>query len=119
MLVRILSEPMLRVAMLVRSWPWLVSGCLAFACGGDLKEPSGVGNACVPSDEYSSTFSGCALGDVTLDSGSGLCESRLCLVNHFQGRVSCPYGQTSDEAFLGQGAAGSRRARSQIESSRG
>jgi len=26
------------------------------------------------------------------------CETNLCLVNHFQGRTSCPYGQTQMDA---------------------
>jgi hypothetical protein len=58
----------------------------------------GVGDPCVPEDEYSPTFSGFALSEVSTESASFQCQSRLCLVNHFQGRVSCPYGQTRDEA---------------------
>jgi len=30
---------------------------------------------------------------VSVESKSFQCETRLCLVDHFQGRVSCPYGQ--------------------------
>ena len=33
-----------------------------------------------------------------MESRSFQCETRLCLVNHFQGRVSCPYGQPESEA---------------------
>ena len=54
---------------------------------------AGVGDPCVPEDEYSPTFAGFALGEVSTESRSFQCQSRLCLVNHFQGRVSCPYGQ--------------------------
>jgi hypothetical protein len=53
----------------------------------------GVGDPCVPEDEYSPTFSGFAISEVNTESRSFQCQSRLCLVNHFQGRVSCPYGQ--------------------------
>jgi hypothetical protein len=76
----------------IRSWPVLglpalllcvFSGCPA----------QGVGDPCVPEDEYSPTFSGFAVGEVSTESRSFQCQSRLCLVNHFQGRVSCPYGQ--------------------------
>jgi len=53
----------------------------------------GVGDPCVPEDEYSPNFSGFSLSEVSTESRSFQCQSRLCLVNHFQGRVSCPYGQ--------------------------
>lgn len=58
-------------------------------------DAEGVGDPCVPEDEYSDTFSGFALSEISTESRSFQCQSRLCLVNHFQGRVSCPYGQAS------------------------
>jgi hypothetical protein len=68
-------------------------------CGG-----SGVGDPCVPEDEYLTTFSGFAKGEVNVESRSFQCLTRVCLVNHFQGRVSCPFGQGEDlyddEAYL-------------------
>jgi hypothetical protein len=60
-------------------------------CGG-----SGVGDPCVPEDEYLTTFSGFAVGEVNVESRSFQCLTRVCLVNHFQGRVSCPFGQDED-----------------------
>ena len=45
-------------------------------------------------------FSGFALGEVNVETNSLQCESRVCLVNHFQGRVSCPYGQTQEDLEL-------------------
>ena len=80
----------------IRSWPVLglpalllcvFSGCPA----------QGVGDPCVPEDEYSPTFSGFAVGEVSTESRSFQCQSRLCLVNHFQGRVSCAYGQRAGD----------------------
>lgn len=62
-------------------------------CGG-----SGVGDPCVPEEEYLTTFSGFAVGEVNVESRSFQCQTRVCLVNHFQGRVSCPYGQTETTA---------------------
>lgn len=53
----------------------------------------GIGDPCVPEDEYSPTFSGFAITEVSTESRSFSCQSRLCLVNRFRGRVSCPYGQ--------------------------
>jgi hypothetical protein len=74
-------------------WVALAAGalCLALlpACPAQ-----GVGDPCTPEDEYSPTFSGFSLAEVSTESRSFSCQSRLCLVNHFQGRVSCPYGQT-------------------------
>jgi len=59
----------------------------AFGC-----ESGGVGDPCIPEDEFFDTFSGFSLGEVNVESRSFQCETRVCLVNKFQGRVSCPYG---------------------------
>lgn len=61
-------------------------------------EPGGVGDPCVPEDEYRKTFSNYGVDEVNIESRSFQCETRLCLVNHFQGRVTCPYGQTQEQA---------------------
>lgn len=58
-------------------------------------EPGGVGDPCIPEDEYRADFGGYAKGEVNVESRSFQCETRVCLVNSFQGRVSCPYGQAS------------------------
>src|SRR5688500_16223768 len=71
----------------------LLLGVFALGCVS-----GGVGDPCVPEDEYSTGFSGFSKGEVNVESRSFQCETRVCLVNHFQGRVSCPYGQTQDEA---------------------
>lgn len=67
-------------------------GVLSIGC-----ESGGVGDPCTPEDEYQREFSGYAASEVNIESRSFQCETRLCLVNHFQGRVSCPYGQTKAE----------------------
>ncbi len=54
---------------------------------------TGVGDPCIPEQEYDPTFPGFDYREVNVESKSFQCETRLCLVNHFQGRVSCPYGQ--------------------------
>jgi len=81
---------------------WVLSG-VAFllgvlACGC---QTGGVGDPCTPEDEYQKTFSGYAVAEVNLESKSFQCETRLCLVNHFQGRVTCPYGQSSNAVTPG------------------
>ncbi len=53
----------------------------------------GVGDPCIPEDEYRVEFSGYSKDEVNVESRSFQCETRVCLVNKFQGRVSCPYGQ--------------------------
>jgi hypothetical protein len=55
-------------------------------------ESGGVGDPCTPEDEFFDEFNGFALGEVSVESRSFQCETRVCLVNKFQGRVSCPYG---------------------------
>ena len=54
---------------------------------------SDVGDPCTPEDEYRTDFSGFAAGEVNVESRSFQCGTRVCLVNHFRGRVSCPLGQ--------------------------
>lgn len=72
-------------------WLFLATtlGLGALAC-----EPGGVGDPCTPEDEYQTNFGGYDEAEVNVESRSFQCETRLCLVNHFRGRVSCPYGQT-------------------------
>jgi hypothetical protein len=72
---------------------WIPLALFALGC-----ESGGVGEPCTPEDEYQADFNGFAVTEVNVESRSFQCETRVCLVNHFQGRVSCPYGQTAEEA---------------------
>ena len=74
-----------------RLWPLLGIGLLLSLFPGCPAQ--GVGDPCVPEEEYSTTFSGFSEKEVNTEARSFQCQSRLCLVNHFRGRVSCPYGQ--------------------------
>jgi hypothetical protein len=65
------------------------------SCGG-----SGIGDPCIPEEEYLTDFPGFNVGEVNVESRSFQCLTRVCLVNHFQGRVYCPYGQTAETAEL-------------------
>lgn len=58
-------------------------------------QSGGVGDPCVPEDEYRTQFSGYSASEVNVESRSFQCETRVCLVANFQGRVSCPYGQAA------------------------
>lgn len=63
-------------------------GLTALGC-----DSGGIGDPCIPEDEYQQNFNGFAETEVNVESKSFQCETRVCIVNHFQGRVSCPYGQ--------------------------
>ena len=66
-------------------------GLFPLAC-----QPGGVGDPCTPEDEYDQLqFSGYDEKEVNVESKSFQCETRVCLVNHFRGRVSCKYGQAA------------------------
>jgi hypothetical protein len=81
---------------------WSVGLVLAFAALGC--DPGGVGDPCTPEDEYQQNFNGFQVTETNAESRSFQCETRLCLVNHFQGRVSCRVGQTQAQADKGAGA---------------
>lgn len=57
--------------------------------------PAAVGEPCIASDEWSPYFSGYSAAELNVDDRAPQCESNICLVNHFQGRASCPYGQAA------------------------
>lgn len=78
----------------------VATGALAFAAPGCSDD--GIGDPCVPEDEYNPSFLGFDARQVATESKSFQCRSRLCLVNHFRGRVTCPYGQDA----TGQGTNG-------------
>ena len=63
-------------------------GALPIAC-----QSGGVGDPCTPEDEYNPDFAGFKVTEENIESRSFQCQTRICLVNHFQGRVSCPLGQ--------------------------
>ncbi|HEX4337377.1 MAG TPA: hypothetical protein VH062_15780 [Polyangiaceae bacterium] len=65
-----------------------LSGIVSSAC-----QSGGVGDPCIPEDEYNKNFSGYQVTEVNVESRSFQCETRVCLVANFQGRVSCPFGQ--------------------------
>jgi hypothetical protein len=77
------SVLMVTVAVMALS-PAFLQGC----------SQTGVGDPCTPEQEYDPTFLGFSVGEVNVESKSFDCQTRLCLANHFQGRVTCPYGQT-------------------------
>ncbi len=83
---------------------WLLVGCMGSSpVVGE--QASELGRACVPPQEYEPRFRGFALEEVNIDDRSADCPTGACLIHHFQGRVSCPYGQSgaldsSDRCFV-------------------
>ena len=70
-------------------------------------QSGGVGDPCTPEDEYQTQFSGFSPTELNVESRSFQCETRVCLVNHFRGRVSCPLGQSEKVvADVASGAIG-------------
>lgn len=98
---------------LVRSSRWLL-GCWLLAravavatlpvllLGCSVKDPAStqpstlMGKACIPFDETIPAFSGS--GGVSMYLGATDCGGEVCFAYEFQGRVTCPYGQ-SDEGI--------------------
>ncbi len=76
------------------------SGGASGGSAGGRTTNSGVGDPCTPIDEYRSSFSGHSVDEVNIDISSLQCETQVCLVNHFQGRVSCPYGNSLSSVNL-------------------
>jgi hypothetical protein len=68
-------------------------------------QPNGVGDPCIPEQEYDPTYAGANYDEVGVVPGSFQCLTRLCLVNHFQGRVTCPYGQQANGAVISGSSA--------------
>lgn len=77
----------------------MLCGLLALVCVGAIGavpiacQSGGVGDPCTPEDEYDTQFPGFKIAQENIESRSFQCSTRICLVNHFQGRVSCPFGQ--------------------------
>jgi len=65
----------------------------------------GVGEPCTPTQERDPTFLGFQEKEVNLETQSPSCATGVCLVNHFRGRVSCPYGQGPDGTPLSGASA--------------
>ena len=78
---------------LLSAGSWSVALLLGLAALGCT--PGGVGDPCTPEDEYQQNFNGFQVTETNVESRSFQCETRLCLVNHFQGRVSCRLGQSA------------------------
>jgi len=73
---------------------------LLLSCMGGYgsQEVRGLGEPCTPTVENDSSFPFFMAGSTLLETGAPGCDSGSCVVHNFQGRVSCPYGQTEEQA---------------------
>jgi hypothetical protein len=81
----------------------IVVGAFLYVIAGSGCAQGGVGDPCTPEQEYDVCFPGFDQQEVNVESKSFQCLTRLCLVNHFQGRVSCPYGQAASTETITSG----------------
>ncbi len=79
-------------------------GALPLAC-----QSGGIGDPCIPEDEYSAAFAGFKVTEENIESRSFQCSTRICLVNHFQGRTTCPEGQAPPVTILDAATSTQRR----------
>jgi hypothetical protein len=62
-----------------------------------------VGDPCIPSEEKDPLFQGFHVQQTYVETGAfASCESGVCLIDFFQGRVSCPLGQAQPERCTGK-----------------
>lgn len=75
---------------------------LALGCGGkDVidDQNADVGAPCIPGDQNRADFRGYSLEHETIEPSNSACApDHVCLVNHFQGRVGCPRGQSEPKS---------------------
>src|SRR5437762_12513219 len=72
----------------IMRWAAAVSALAAILCLAAACEEQGVGDPCVPEQEGDAAFVGFDEHEVNVESKSLQCRTRLCLVNHFRGRVT-------------------------------
>lgn len=85
----------------------LASSALACGCGdtdvellrpvrdGVMSQPGTIGDPCIPRPESDATWNSINTSSVLIDLADATCETGVCIVNRFQGRVSCPLGQAA------------------------
>lgn len=72
------------------------SGGSSSGAGDGEPQPVPVGTPCTPLHEGNPSFPGFIAPEVELEPDSPSCGGQFCLIDHFQGLTSCPYGQTAD-----------------------
>ena len=61
-----------------------------------------IGDPCTPTGERHAGWPGATgVSSVAVEDGFDSCNSGICIMNHFQGRVSCPLGQATPPSCAG------------------
>jgi hypothetical protein len=71
-----------------------VSATACFPDGAAADAAAPIGAPCVPEDG-NPQFYGFSATDVDVETKTSACASGVCLANHFQGFLTCPYGQNA------------------------
>lgn len=85
---------------------WFVLAvAVAAACGGQVDNRyngARIGQPCTPAVEDAQSFNGFRANEVSVELPDANADPGVlvCLVDHFRGRVSCPYGQSVDGTEL-------------------
>lgn len=84
----------------------LVAACLigVFGALGMGCAVTGVGDPCIPEDEFNKDYGQSVVDDLVIDVNSVQCETRVCLRHYFRGRVSCPFGNGAQGGQATEGA---------------
>jgi len=72
-------------------------GLAAAGAGAGVDRGTGaqLGEPCVSELERLPGFPGYSAKELNIETDTSTCASTVCLLNHFQGRASCPYGQAA------------------------
>jgi hypothetical protein len=76
----------------------------AGADGGPMPLGIPVGAPCLSDQEEDPSYAGANADEVGVIPNAPACNGGVCVIDHFQGRTSCPYGQSADGA-VPEGAA--------------
>jgi len=73
--------------------PTLMTQRMVFLGCPRLEPQLALGERCFSEDEYQPDFAGYTAAQVNIEEHASMCESKICIQNHFEGRVSCREGQ--------------------------
>jgi hypothetical protein len=59
-------------------------------------QPKPIGTPCTPDQEVDPSYAGASYDELGVMPGATSCNGGVCVVDHFQGRTTCPYGQEAD-----------------------
>lgn len=89
-----------RTLRLFGEWQRPGEQVLVLACAKETRRPvpprrkdGELGGVCQPLSEEDPEFHGFSLAEIAIDEYTPACRTGTCVIQGFQGRISCPYGQ--------------------------